>query len=256
MSGHSKWKKIKRQKGIADIKKGNIFTKLAQSITIAVREGGGGVPNMNFLLRLAVDKAKSENMPKDNIERAIKKGLGLSEKGGQLESVTYEVIGSEGIALLVDCLTDNKNRTISDIRNVITKRGFHIGGGSLMWQFETLGKIVISPSKIIETIEKGRKLDKLEKIENEDLILEIMDWIGVKDVEDLEDEINIITTKEDFKAIYNKVSDSKYKIEKAEIIKLPKSKVEIKGSLPKVKETITELEDLDDVVAIWTNVNL
>jgi transcriptional/translational regulatory protein YebC/TACO1 len=125
-----------------------------------------------------------------------------------------------------------------------------------MWQFEILGKIVISPFKIIEAIDKGRKVGRLEKIGKDDLILEIMDWTGVKDVEDLDDRINIITTKEDFKSIYNKLSDGKYKIEKAEIIKLPKNKIEIKGSLSKVEETINELEELDDIVATWTNVNL
>ncbi|MFC1780202.1 YebC/PmpR family DNA-binding transcriptional regulator, partial [Patescibacteria group bacterium] len=178
MSGHSKWKKIKRQKGAADLKKGNLFTRLGQAITIAAREGGGGDPDMNFMLRIAIDKAKEANMPKDTAQRAIDKGLGKGDSG-PLENVTYDIVGKGGIAILIDCLTDNKNRTIGDIRKIVTKTNFNMGSGSMNWQFEEKGRVVIEPFKKVITKTKGKDEVNFKKLDKEGVILDLMDLEGV-----------------------------------------------------------------------------
>jgi len=142
MSGHSKWAQIKRQKGATDQKRGNLFTKLAKGITIAARDGGGD-PASNFKLRLAVDQAKQSNMPKDNIERAIKRGAGELE-GGQIEEAIYEGFGPSGVAIIIETLTDNKNRTVSNVKHILTKYGGGLGSSnSVLWQFERKGVVRI-----------------------------------------------------------------------------------------------------------------
>ena len=158
MSGHSKWSTIKRKKGVADAKRGAIFTRLAREITIAARDGGD--PDTNFRLRLAVEKARGENMPKDNIERAIKKGTGELEGGGSIEEITYEGYGPGGIALMVETQTDNKNRTAAEIRHLFTKHGGNLGGSnSVAWMFRRRGVFLLenaNPDAALEaTLEAG-----------------------------------------------------------------------------------------------------
>jgi YebC/PmpR family DNA-binding regulatory protein len=153
MSGHSKWAQIKRKKGVADVKKGAMFTRLGREIAIAAREGGGD-PDSNFALRLAVDKARANNMPKDNIERAIKRGTGELSEGGQLEDVMYEGYGPGGAALLVQLLTDNRNRAASDIRHIFTRGGGNLAAANAVaWLFEKKGVITIENVKNAEELE-------------------------------------------------------------------------------------------------------
>src|SRR5919199_3736469 len=137
MSGHSKWAQIKRKKGATDVKRGQMFTRLARDITIATREGGSGDPDSNFQLRLAVEKARGANMPKENSERAIRRGLGEGSEGGQLEDITYEGYGPGGSAILVQVLTDNRNRAASEVRRVFTRAGANLASsGAVAWMFE------------------------------------------------------------------------------------------------------------------------
>src|SRR5512136_91753 len=153
MSGHSKWAQIKRKKGVADVKKGAMFTRLGREIALAAREGGGD-PNANFALRLAVDKARSSNMPKENIERAIKRGTGELNEGGQLEDIMYEGYGPGGSALLVQVLTDNRNRAASEVRHMFTHGGGNLAASNAVaWMFEKRGVI---------TIENVKNADELE----------------------------------------------------------------------------------------------
>ncbi|MBU0975932.1 MAG: YebC/PmpR family DNA-binding transcriptional regulator [Patescibacteria group bacterium] len=250
MSGHSKWKKIKRQKSTADLKKGNLFTKLGQAITLAVREGGGGEEDTNFMLRMAISKAKEANVPKDTIARAINRGLGKSESGTTLEQVTYEVVGAEGITLLIDCVTDNKNRTISDIRRVLSNSDFSMGGGSLAWQFDSKGIIILEARK-------GR-----EPIKEEEMILAIMEISGVEDVhtqigENNESLIAVFTQRECFKEVFQGIKEQEYEVLEAYMGKKAKNFLTVKDSLKlRVNDLKNKLLDLEDVENVWTNIDL
>src|SRR5512139_1237247 len=149
MSGHSKWATIKRKKGAADVRRGQMFTKLARELEFAAREGGD--PNFNFRLRLAIDKAKAENMPKDNIDRAIKRGAGTGEGATQLEEITYEGYGPHGVGVVIQVVTDNRNRTVSDVRRALTRAGGSLGeSGSVAWMFDNKGYITV-PMKGLNT---------------------------------------------------------------------------------------------------------
>lgn len=266
MSGHSKWSKIKRQKTAKDQKKGNLFTKLGQAITLSVREGGGGDPEMNFMLRMAIDKAREENMPNDTIERAIQKGLGEGDSG-PLTRVSYDVVGKSGVALIVDCVTDNTNRTISEVRKIATGAGFSMGEGSINWQFEEKGMIVFEPVVVRE--KDSYTSDSLEEELHsvDEVMLEIMEVDGVEDVaaknipndEGIEVHcIEVITKREKFKEIYEKIVDRGFKkIHTSTLAKMPKNKLTIdKKECEKLKELIQELEENPDVESVWSNVDL
>jgi YebC/PmpR family DNA-binding regulatory protein len=186
MSGHSKWAQIKRQKGAADQKRGTVFTKCANRIIIAARHGGGD-PSSNFQLRLAIDLAKSANMPKDNIERAIKRGTGELE-GHAIEEVLYEGFGPEGVGILVECLTDSKNRTVSFLRSTFSKYGGSLGSpGSVNWMFKRLGAI-----RIERTALEGKDLDALQ--------LDAVDH-GAQDVQDDPEGWTILTDPKDLQTM-------------------------------------------------------
>src|SRR5581483_10080074 len=153
MAGHSKWAQIKRQKGVADVRRGALFTKLSREITIAARQGGGD-PDMNFRLRLAVQKARENNMPADNIKRAIDRATGGGD-GGSIEEITYEAYGPHGVAILIEAMTDNRNRTVAEIRSALTRAGGSLGEtGSVGWQFESRGLIVVNS--------EGKDSDEIE----------------------------------------------------------------------------------------------
>jgi YebC/PmpR family DNA-binding regulatory protein len=254
MSGHSKWKKIKRQKGVADLKKGNLFTKLGQAITIAVREGGGGEPDMNFMLRIAIEKAREANMPNNTVRRAIDKGLGKGDSG-PLENITYDIVGKGGIAILVDCLTDNKNRTIGYIRKIVTKTGFSMGSGSMNWQFEEKGRVVIEPFKRVITKIKGKDEISFEKADREKVTLNLIDLEGVEDVLEDGEVITILTSKKNFSNIYKKIAKMNLKILKAEMAKIPKNRIELESDIfEKIQKLLVTLEENPDIITVWTNV--
>ncbi len=239
MSGHSKWSTIKRKKGAADAKRGQLFTKLGKEIAIAAREGGPD-PDMNFRLRLVVDKAKAANMPKDNIERAIRRGAGL-EKGDALEEAMYEGYGPHGVALLVEVVTDNRNRSVADIRRSFNKGGGSLGeAGSVAWQFELKGYLSIEP-------------DDLDPDEIFDVAVE---W-GADDVVIGEDLIEVYTEPDDFQAVREALGRRGIEFESAELTMVPKTTIALdeKQAMQNMN-LISNLEDLDDVQQVYSNLDI
>lgn len=239
MSGHSKWANIKHRKGAQDAKRGKIFTKIAKELTIAARLGGG-IPDMNPRLRMALDKAKSANMPKDNVDRAIKKGTGEGSDATYYE-VTYEGYGPGGAAIMVSALTDNKNRTVADVRSTLTKRGGSMGeAGCVAWMFEKKGIINI-----------------LKETAEEDAIMELAIDAGAEDVEITDDGYEIISEPENYYTIKEELEKNNIQIEYSEITMKPKTTVELKGEDAKKAMTLVEiLEDLDDVQDVYTNFDI
>ncbi len=239
MSGHSKWASIKHKKGAADAKRGKIFTKLIREITVAARQGGGK-QEANPRLRLGIQRAKDANMPQENIERAIKKGTGELE-GVSYEDVTYEGYGPAGVAIMVEVLTDNKNRASGAIRNIFSKKGGNMAGsGSVSWIFEKKGYIVINKSAVDE-----------EKLM--DIVLEA----GAEDLKTEETNYAITTGQGDFEKIKKAVEGNKIKIETAEITNVPKSTIRVTGeNAKKVLSLVNELEDNDDVQNVYANFDI
>ena len=241
MSGHSKWSTIKRKKGVADAKRGQVFTKLANAITIAVREGGGGDPSSNFKLRLSIDQAKAANMPKDNIERAIDRGLGKGA-GGQLESVAYEGYGPAKIAFIAQITTDNRNRASSQLKGVVERAGGHLASqGAVSWVFEDVGLIVVG---------KGAK--------SADEIFEIAADAGAQDIEDTGDSVEIYTKPNELDKVRTALSGKELSVQSADLYKKPTQTVEIEDAqtAKKVLEFVEKLEDLDDVQKVYSNFDI
>lgn len=238
MSGHSKWAQIKRQKGAADQKRGQLFSKLAREITIAAR--GGGDPSTNFKLRMTIDKARGASMPNDNIDRAISRGAG-EDAGGELNQVVYEGYGPFGTAFLIETATDNKNRTVSEIKNIFAKHGGSLGtAGSVAWQFATRGQILVERA--------GSDLEKIE--------LAAID-AGAEDVRESDEGLEIYTTPADLSEIKNVVSRSDGKIAQATIIQESSQGVDLDNlQKPKVDALFAALSDHDDVIAVHTSANL
>jgi len=239
MSGHSKWHSIKHKKAATDAKRGKIFTKLIREITIAARDGGGD-PDTNPRLRLVLTNAKGENMPKDTIERAIKKGTGELESETLFET-TYEGYGPGGVAVLVEVLTDNKNRTVSEIRRAFTKFGGNLGeSGCVSWIFEKKGRIEIS----------------MDPTEEENLIDTALD-LGAEDVLNEEDFFSVLTVLDDFENIKKGLELKGFNISNSEISMIPSSSVKIEGKpaehMLKMLET---LEDCDDIQNVYSNFDI
>ena len=239
MSGHSEWKTIKHKKAITDARRGKIFTRLAREITIAAHEGSGD-PDVNFSLRLAVDKAKSANMPKDNIERAIKRGTG-ELKGEDLVDVMYEGYAPNGVALLLQVLTDNKNRTVANVRRILTRQGGTLAeAGAVAWQFDRKGYIAIAPDGA-----------------DQETLFEIAVEAGADDVVFSDDMIEVYAEPEDFQAVRQALQDAGFHFETAELAMLPRTtmKLEEKGTL-QVMGVIEALEELDDVQQVYSNLDI
>jgi YebC/PmpR family DNA-binding regulatory protein len=236
MSGHSKWSKIKRKKGSADAKRSKIFSRISKEITVAVKEGGGSDPSMNPRLRLAVMNAKGQNMPKENIERAISKG---EKEGSNLDEIDFEGYGIGGVAVFVECMTDNHNRAVSGIRAIFNRRGGTLGTkGSLSFLFDRKGVFSIP-------VTKGMNLDELE--------LELID-AGAEDIE-VEDEIITVTTAlGDFGKVNKKLEEMGIVPEKAELQRIPNLVKNLPVSeAKKFLSMIDEFEDNDDVQNIYHN---
>jgi len=240
MSGHSKWSTIKRKKGAADAKRGQLFTRLAREIVIAVREGGGD-PEANFRLRLTIDKARTNNMPKENIDRAIKRGLGGDKDGNSLEHVIYEGYGPHGVAIMVECVTDNRNRVVAEIRHILTRHGGSLGeGGSVAWQFKR--------SAYFSFPAKGQDPDK---------IFELAVDAGADDVIFDEEDIEIYAPVEAFKQISDRLHAVKIAVEEAGIRMIPTNEMDLsKEDSLQVMRVIDGLEEIDDVQDVYSNLNL
>jgi YebC/PmpR family DNA-binding regulatory protein len=237
MSGHSKWSTIKRKKGAKDAKRGAIFTRLAKDIALAARDGGGDV-NMNAVLRLAVKKAKASNMPNDNIDRAIKKGTG-DLPGQKYESYIYEGYGPYGVALLMEVFSDNKNRTVPEIRHLLTKHNGKLGAsGCVNWMFEKKGIILIN------------KLDLDEENLLEDLVS-----LDIEDIEDLEDTFEISIEPDNFNKIIDSLEKKNYNVE-GNIQLIPINTVDLSDDeLDKVINLIEILEEHDDIQKVYANLS-
>ncbi len=239
MSGHSKWATIKRKKGAADAKRGQMFTKLARELQLAAREGGD--PNFNFRLRLIIDKAKAENMPKDNIDRAIKRGAGVGEDGAALEEITYEGYGPHGVAIYIQTVTDNKNRTVAEVRRALTRAGGSLGeSGSVGWLFDAKGYIVVDMA--------GR---------DPDTVFEEALEAGADDVQFSDEVAEIYTEQADLQAVQQAFVDASYKLEAAELTMIPKTSVSLSpADTLQVMNLVETLEDLDDVAKVYSNLEI
>ncbi len=241
MSGHSKWAQIRRSKGVNDARRGQLFTRLGRELVVAVREGGSGDTNANFRLRMAVQRARDANMPMDNIERTIKRALGGAEDNN-LEEITYEGYGPGGTAMLVQTLTENRNRTVAEVRNAFNRNGGNMGeNGCVDWLFESKG--------VIEVEIAGHDPDELS--------LEAID-LGADDVEPVaaDDEIlTIYTDPSDVEKIRQALEKKKYKVLKSESTMVPKTRVELSDEkvAHQFLRLTDKLEDLDDVQNVYSN---
>jgi YebC/PmpR family DNA-binding regulatory protein len=240
MSGHSKWSTIKRKKGAIDAKRGKIFTKIIKEITLAARLGGGDIEG-NSRLRQAVMAAKEENMPKDNIDRAIKKGIGGGEGAANFEEITYEGYGPAGVAVLVEVMTDNKNRTVAEIRHIFSKHGGNLGeNGCVSWIFSKKGSIVIDKKAI-----------------DEDALMELALDAGAEDVKSEGNEFEVITDPASFEPV-KKVIDAKgINHLEARIGMIPSNTVKLEaGKAEQMLKLMEKLEDNDDVQNVYANFDI
>ncbi|MBN1411694.1 MAG: YebC/PmpR family DNA-binding transcriptional regulator [Spirochaetales bacterium] len=239
MSGHSKWHSIKHKKGAIDAKRGKLFTKIIKEIIVAARMGGGDL-EANARLRAAVLKAKSANMPKDNIERNIKKGTGELE-GVEYTELLYEAYAPGGVALLIDILTDNKNRIVSEIRNILSKGGGNLGEtGCVSYLFKKKGIIVFDSTRY-----------------SEDHVLNVALDAGAEDVVNNGDSIEVVTAQEDFEAVVAALDKAKMEYESAEVMRIADAEITLdKDKTQKVLRLIDNLEDHDDVQSVASNLNV
>jgi YebC/PmpR family DNA-binding regulatory protein len=239
MSGHSKWSTIKHKKGAADVKRGKIFTKLIKEITVAARMGGGD-QEANPRLRRALNDAKAQNMPKDTFERAIKKGAGDLD-GVSYEEILYEGYGPGGVAVLVECLTDNKNRSIADVRYIFGKAGGNVGtDGCVAWMFDKKGLISVS-----------------KEDSDEETLMEVALEAGAEDITDEGDVFEIITAPEDFDAVKEAVDTAEIKYDVAEITMLPQNMTAVEGKEAEQMIRFMEaLDDCDDIQKFYTNADI
>lgn len=240
MSGHSKWSTIKRKKGAIDSRRGKIFTKIIKEITLAARLGGGD-PEANARLRQAILTAKDENMPKDNIERAIKKGTGTGADAVVFEELTYEGYGPGGAAVLVEVMTDNKNRTVAEVRHIFSKHGGNLGeNGCVAWIFEKKGTIVLDKKSV-----------------NEDDLMELALEAGAQDVREEENEFEIITDPASFEEVKDAIDQRKIKYIEARISLIPQTTVKLEaGKAEQMLKLMEKLEDNDDVQNVYANFDI
>jgi YebC/PmpR family DNA-binding regulatory protein len=241
LSGHSKWSSIKHKKGAADAKRGKLFSKLSRAIIVAAKEGGGD-PGANLALQNAIEKARSYSMPKDNIERAIAKGAGEGADGAAFETVVYEGYGPEGVAVIVEALTDNRNRTASDVRHAFTKHGGSLGTtGAVAWQFDRRGVVVVGA----------------EGVDEDELFLAAAD-AGADDLERDGDVFQVTSAPESLSAVREAIESAGFGVDSAELSLLPKTTVAVEdeSAAKRVLRLIEALEDNDDVQDVYANFDI
>jgi YebC/PmpR family DNA-binding regulatory protein len=240
LSGHSKWSTIKRKKAATDAKRGQIFTKLGKELAIAAREGGAD-PDANVKLRLVVEKARAANMPKDNIERAIRRGAGLEKDAATLEEVMYEGYGPHGVALIIEVVTDNRNRAVADIRRWFNKLGGSLGeAGCVAWQFESKGYLTLEP----------------DGLDPEEVFEIAVEW-GADDVVISDDLIEIFTAPDDFQTVREALQGRGISLESAELTLVPKTTITLdeKKAFQNMS-LISTLEELEDVQQVYSNLDI
>jgi YebC/PmpR family DNA-binding regulatory protein len=239
MSGHSKWSTIKRKKGAEDAKRGKIFTRLAREITVAARHGSGD-PDANPTLRTAIEKARGANMPKDNIERAIKKGTGELE-GGELDEVVYEAYGPHGVPILISCLTDNRNRTLADIRRVFNRQGGSLAeAGAVSWMFENKGYITIES----------------DEVDPDEVFMLAVD-AGADDVEISDGLVEIYTSPDMLHVVSSALAKQGLEVADAELAPIPKNEIELgQKETEQVMGIVEALDELDDVQHVYSGLHI
>ena len=240
MAGHSKWAQIKRQKAANDAKRGQLYTKLGREITVSARDGGGD-PEMNFRLRLAIQRAKDANMPADTIERAVKRGSGELDDDIRLEDIFYEGYGPGGAALFIEALTNNRNRTVAELRNVLARGGGNLGeSGSVAWMFDTRGQIII----------------ELSNGDPDEAMLESIE-LGAEDVQEEDGTLVVLTLLEQLESVRRGMEELGYTVESAELTRVPKTMSEPDtDKATQSMQLIERVEDLDDVQKVYTNLEL
>ncbi len=246
MSGHSKWSTIKRKKGANDAARGKIFTRLAREIQVAARSGAD--PNSNITLRLAVDRARAENMPKDNIDRAIRRGAGLEKDAAEIEEVTYEGYGPNGVAIIVQCLTDNRNRTISDVRRCFTRAGGSLGEpNSVAWQFTENGYLGFNLFD-----EEGES----KQIDADELFMAALE-AGAVDVQPSDDMVEVYTERNELAQVAQTLNDAGFVAEESRLMLKPNTTLTLEGEqATSVLNLIESLEELDDISDVYHNLEL
>ena len=241
MSGHSKWSSIKHKKGAADAKRGKLFSKLSRAIIVAAKDGGGD-PAGNLSLQNAIEKAKSYSMPKDNIDRAIAKGSGADADAANFETVLYEGYGPEGVAVLVEALTDNRNRTAADVRHLFSKNGGNLGTtGAVAWIFERRGVVVVTA----------------DGVDEDALLLAAADG-GAEDVERDGDVFQVSSAIEHLASVREAIESAGFRVESAELAMVPKTTVAVEdeATAKRLVRLIDELEELDDVQDVYANFDI
>ena len=241
MSGHSKWSSIKHKKGAADAKRGKLFSKLSRAIIVAAKEGGGDPAN-NLALQNAIEKAKSYSMPRDNIDRAIAKGSGADADADAFETIVYEGYGPEGVAVIVEALTDNRNRTAADVRHMFAKHGGNLGAtGAVAWQFERRGVVVVPA----------------DGVDEEELLLAAADG-GAEDVERDGDSFQVTSVPESLSAVRESVEQAGFTVDSSELRLVPKTTVAVEdeSKARQVMRLIDALEDNDDVQDVYANFDI
>ena len=246
MSGHSKWSTIKRKKGANDAARGKVFTRLAREIQVAARSGAD--PSSNMTLRLAVDRARAENMPKDNIDRAIRRGAGLEKDAAEIEEVTYEGYGPHGIAIIVQCLTDNRNRTISDVRRCFSRANGSLGEpNSVAWQFTENGYLAFNLMD-----DEGER----NAIDSDELFMAALE-AGAVDVQVSEDVVEVYTERNEFAQVLQALSEEGYTADESRLMLKPNTTLTVESDQgASVLNLIDSLEELDDVDSVYHNLEL
>jgi YebC/PmpR family DNA-binding regulatory protein len=241
VSGHSKWSSIKHRKGAADAKRGKLFSKLSRAIIVAAREGGSD-PGSNLALQNAIEKARSYSMPKDNIERAIARGSGADSDSGAFETVVYEGYGPSGVALIVEALTDNRNRTAADVRHLFSKHDGNLGGsGAVMWLFERRGLVLVAA----------------DSVDEDELLLAAAEG-GADDVSLDGSTFQVTCDPEELKAVREAVEQAGFTVDSAELTMVPKTTVEVgdESSARKILRLMDALEESDDVQDVYANFDI
>jgi YebC/PmpR family DNA-binding regulatory protein len=241
VSGHSKWSSIKHKKGAADAKRGKLFSKLSRAIIVAAREGGGD-PMNNLALANAIEKARSYSMPKDNIDRAVAKGTGADADASEFETIVYEGYGPNGVAVIVEALTDNRNRTASDVRHVFAKNDGNLGtAGAVTWLFERRGVVLVSG----------------EGVDEDELMLAAAEG-GAEDVSLDGSTFQVTSAPEALSAVRQAVEDAGFTVDSAELTMVPKTTVEVadESAAKKILRMIDQLEDNDDVQDVYANFDI
>lgn len=242
MSGHSKWANIKRRKAAVDAKKGAVFTKLGKELIAAAREGGGN-PDINFRLRMAIDKARAANMPMDNIQRSIMKGTGEADEGTVYDEFAYEGYGPGGVAIMVDLMSENRNRTAQEMRHLFSRHGGNLGeSGCVAWMFKKQGSIILAKEN--------------NTVTEDDLMLLALD-AGAEDIRNEEDAYEVITAPGDLERVAKSLAEAGLKVAEAEVAMVPQSTVGLEGeAADKCLELIDALEEHEDVQHVYANLEV